>query len=180
MDRIRVGSRWIAGWCQQLADQGTQQPLATGPDVVDELEESQVQRQALLRDSSVGTEPRTQQRPEPFEGVDMHLTEAIAVVIPGVLPRRMADRLVAVAPLDQAAVDVVLIGVDRTPFGDRSLDQRADRRLLDVLQHPDHHLAAPLQHPEDRRLLLGQGPPATLPLQASPSGRTAFFLTASG
>src|SRR5262249_39022170 len=109
-----------------------------------------------------------------------HLTEPVPVVIPGVLPRRVADRLVAVAPLDQPAVDVVLIGVDRTPFGDRPLDQRADGRLLNVLQHPDHDRAAALQHPEDRRLLLGQGPPASPPLQASPSGGAAFFLTASG
>src|SRR6476646_10589597 len=120
----------------------------------------------------MGAEPGTQQRPEPFEGVDMHLTEAIAVVIPGVLPRRMADRLVAVAPLLQPAVDVELIGVNQTPLGDRLLDQRADGYLLDVLQHPDHHRAAPLQHPENRRLLLGQGSPATLPFPASPSGGT--------
>ena len=124
----KFGSRWIAGWCQQLADQGPQQPLATGTDVVDELEEPQVQREALLRDPSVGAEPGTQQRPEPFERVDMHLTEAIAVVIAGVLPRRMADRLVAVAPLLESAVDVVLVGVDQTPFGDRLA---VDRELQD-------------------------------------------------
>src|SRR4051812_25093259 len=92
----------------------------------------------------------------------------------------MADRLVAVAPLDQPAVDVIFIGVDQRPLGDRPLDQRADRHLLDVGQHPDYHLAAPLQHPEDRRPLLGQGPSASLPLQASPPGGPAFFLTASG
>src|SRR4051812_2131968 len=110
----------------------------------------------------------------------MDLAEPVPVVVSGILTRRMADRLVAVAPLLQPAVDVVLIGVNRAPRGDRPLDQGADRHLLEVLQHPDHDRAAPLQHPEDRRLLLGQGPPATLPLQASPSGGTAFFLTASG
>src|SRR3954465_7085564 len=110
----------------------------------------------------------------------MDLTEAVAVVVPGVLARRVADRLVAVAPLLQPAVDVELVGVDHAPLGDRLLDQGADRRLLDVLQHPDHDRAAPLQHPEDRRLLLAQGPPAALPLQAPPTGGTAFFLTASG
>src|SRR4051812_18924775 len=126
------------------------------------------------------TEPRTEQRPEPFQGVDMHLAEPVPVVVPGVLARRMADRLVIVAPLDQPAVDVIFIGVDQGPLGYRPLDQRPDRHLLDVLQHPDHHLAAPLDHAEDRRLLLGQGPPPTLPLQPSPTGRATFFLTASG
>src|SRR4051794_331528 len=53
----------------------------------------------------------------------MHLAGPIPVIVPGVLARRMADRLVAVAPLLQAAVDVVLIGVDQTPLGDRRLDQ---------------------------------------------------------
>ena len=62
----------------------------------------------------------------------MHLAEPVPVVVPGVLARRMADRFVAVAPLDQAAVDVILIGVNQRPLGDRPLDQRADRRLLDV------------------------------------------------
>src|SRR3954454_8575207 len=93
---FRDGSRWIAGWCQQLADQGLQQPLATGTDVVNELEEPQVQGQALLGDPPVGAEPGTKQRPEPLERVDMHLAGPAPVIVPGVPPRRMADRLVAV------------------------------------------------------------------------------------
>ena len=120
------------------------------------------------------------QRPEPFERVDVDLAEAVAVLVAGVLALRMTDRLVSIAPLLQPAVDVVLVGVDQRPRGDRRLDQRADRRLLDVLQHPDHDLAAALEHPEDRRLLLGQRPPARRPLQASSSADSAFFLTASG
>ena len=57
----------------------------------------------------MGTEPRTQQRPEPFQRVDVHLAEPIPVVVPGVLARRMADRLVIVAPLDQATVNIIFI-----------------------------------------------------------------------
>ena len=106
----------------------------------------------------------------------MDLTESIAVVIPGVLARRMADRLVVVAPLIQTAVDVVLIGENDAPLGYHPLDQGTDRRLFDVLQHPDHDLAGPLEYPEDRRLLLGQRPPATFPFQASsPPGSSFFF-----
>ena len=59
------------------------------------------------------------------------------------------------------------------------MSQRLNGHLLDVLQHPDHDLAAP-QHPEDRRLLLGERVPAALAFQTSPSGGTALFLTASG
>src|SRR3954462_8370058 len=110
----------------------------------------------------------------------MHLAEPIPVVVPGVPARRMAARLVIVAPLDQPAVDVIFIGIDQSPLGDRPLDQRPDRHLLDVLQHPDDDLAAPLQHPEDRRLFLCQCPTASLPLQAPSAGRPPFFFTASG
>src|SRR5271166_4949335 len=99
---LEFGSRWIAGWCQQLADQRTQQPLAARPDVMNELKEPQVQRQTFLGNSPVGAEPRTQQRPEPFERIDMDLAEPIPVVVPGVLARGMADRLVVVAPFVQA------------------------------------------------------------------------------
>jgi hypothetical protein len=53
----------------------------------------------------------------------MDLAEPIPIVVPGVFPRRMADRLVPVAPLNQAAVDVVFIGENRTPLGDRPFDQ---------------------------------------------------------
>ena len=142
---------------------------------MNELEESQVQRQALLGDSSVGAKPRTQERPEPFERVDMHLAEPVAVVVPGRLPRRMADRLVIVAPLDQPAVDVIFIGLYQSPLGYRPLDQRPDRRLVDVGQHPNHDLATSLDHPEDRRLLLGERPPDPLPLQPSSPGGPPFF-----
>src|SRR4051812_44883996 len=125
-------------------------------------------------------EPRSQQRPEPLQRVDMHLAEPIAVVVPGELARRMADGAVCVAPLRQPGVDVVLVGVDGRPRGDRPLDQRADRHLLDVGQHPDDDLAAPLDHPEDRRLLLGQSPPARRPFQPPSPARSPFFATASG
>src|SRR5208337_4113346 len=57
------------------ADQRTQQPLAARPDVMNELKEPQVQRQTFLGNSPVGAEPRTQQRPEPFERIDMDLAE---------------------------------------------------------------------------------------------------------
>ena len=77
-----------------------------------ELEEAQVQRQALLRDSSMRSEPQAEQRPEPFERVNVHLAEAIAIVIPSEFARAVTHCLVLVTSIDQAAVDVIFVGVD--------------------------------------------------------------------
>ena len=167
-------------WPDQQFDQRAEQRLAPLPDVVHELEEAQVQRQLLLRDPSMGTQPRPQQRPEALHRVDVDLAEPVAVIVPGELPGRMADALMCVAAFVQSVIDVVLIRVDRAARGDRRQDQRPDRDLLHIGQHPDDHLAGPLDHPEDRWLLLLQGPPARGPLQASAAGLSPFFLTASG
>src|SRR5919112_5839091 len=110
----------------------------------------------------------------------MHLAEPVPVVVPGELPRRVADGAVGVAPLGEPGVDVILVGVDDAPRGDRGLDQRADRPLLDVRQHADDDLTGPLDHPEDRRLLLRQRPPARSPLQPPTPSGSPFFLTAPG
>jgi len=42
----------------------------------------------------------------------MHLVEAVAVRIAGVLTPAVADRLMAIAPLRQSGIDVVLVGVN--------------------------------------------------------------------
>jgi hypothetical protein len=65
-------------------------------------------------------------------------------------------------------------------FGDAGLDDRLDRRRLDVGQHPAHPFATRLQQAQDRRLLLRQRaasgcspqPPATprAPLWAAAAG----------
>ena len=77
-----------------------------------ELEEAEVERQLLLRDAAVRAQPGAQQRPEALDGVDVDLAEAVAVLIARVLAPGVADRLVPVAPVVQAGVDVVLVGVD--------------------------------------------------------------------
>src|SRR3954467_2961516 len=92
----------------------------------------------------------------------------------------MADGVMRVAPSGQPGRDVILVGIDHRPLGDRLPDQGADRHLLDVGQHPDDDLATPLDHPEDRRLLLGQRPTARGTLQTAASAFSPFFLTASG
>src|SRR6266576_6192457 len=110
----------------------------------------------------------------------MNLTEAIPVLIACELACRMAHRAVGIAPFGQPAIDVIFIGVDDRTLGDRPSDQRADRRLLDILQHSDNNLTGALDHAEDRRLLLGQRPAAPLPLQPTAASLASFFFTASG
>src|SRR3954451_11604578 len=105
-------------------------------------------------------QPGSQQRPEALEGVD--LAEAIAVLVPGVFASTMTDGLVAVAETRKPGVDAILVSIDVRAFGDSLLDDRMDGCLLDIGQHPDHDLAAALDHAEDRRLLLLQGAAAAL------------------
>src|SRR3954464_15182916 len=83
-DHRRGGSSGIPG-CYEKLDQRPEQRLAPPPDVVHEFEEPEVQRQPLLRDPSMGSEPAPQERPGPLERVDVDLAESVAVIIPGVL-----------------------------------------------------------------------------------------------
>src|SRR4051794_34263004 len=143
---------------------------------MNELEETQVERQLLLRDPPMGAQPGPEQRPEAFDRVDMDFAEAIAVLVTGELARRMADGAMGVAPFGQSSVDVVLVGVDLRPRGNRVLDQGTDRGLFDVPEHPDHDLPAAPDHAEDGRLLLGQRPATTLPFQLpAAAGAASFF-----
>lgn len=45
-------------------------------DIVNELKETQVARELFLRDSTMGSQPRTQQRPKSFHGVHMNFVKA--------------------------------------------------------------------------------------------------------
>src|SRR3954469_16965156 len=91
-----------------------------------DMEEGEVGRQLLLRDAPVRAEPGAQQRPEAFRRVDVDLAEPVAVLVARVLAAGVADRLVPVAPVVQAPVDVVLVGVHQGALGDGRLDDRPD------------------------------------------------------
>jgi len=110
----------------------------------------------------------------------MHLVETVAVFVAGILPRAVADALVIVAPLGQSEVDVVLVGQHLGARRDARLDQRSNRNLADVLQHVDDHLAAALDHAEDRWLLLLKRAATRGALEAVSPALTAFFFTAEG
>src|SRR4051794_999119 len=101
-----------AGSRNQACDKGAEQGSPTPARVVDELEEAEVERQLVLRETPVRAEPGAQQRPEPLDGVDVHLAEAIPVLVAGVFASGMADRFVPIAPALQAGIDAILVGMN--------------------------------------------------------------------
>ena len=103
-------------------EEGFEESLAAIFGVVNELEEAEVARKTLLGDAAVRPEPGAQQGPEAFDGVDVNLVEAVAVFIAGLLPSAVADGLVLVAPLSQAAVEVLLVGQHPGTRRDARLD----------------------------------------------------------
>src|SRR3954471_17002468 len=164
----------------QASDQGPEQRLPAAPGVVHELEEAEVGGQLLLRDAPVRPQPGTQQRPEAFGRVDVHLAEPVAVLVAGVLAPGVADGLVPVAPVLQPGVDAVLVGVDEGALRDGRLDHRPDRPLPDVGEHAHDHLAPALEQAEDRRLVLGERAAAGGASQPPASAGTLLSATAAG
>src|SRR4051794_41226129 len=102
----KSGSCWLPGcWAgsyDQGGDERTEQGFAATACVVHELEEPEIERQLLLRETPVRTEPGAQERPEPLDGVDVHLAKAIPVLVAGVFAAPVADRCVLIAPGGQA------------------------------------------------------------------------------
>src|SRR4051812_16774125 len=151
----------------QACDKGAEQGSPTPARVVYELEEAEIERQLVLRDAPVWAEPGAQQRPEPFHGVDVHLAEAVPVLVAGILTPGMADRLVLIAPGGQAGVDAILVGVDEGAFGHPGPADRVGRGALHVGQHGEHPLGPPLGQTAEGRLVLL--PPAPAPGAGPPS-----------
>src|SRR4051795_8427527 len=168
------------GLPDQTRDEGAEQSLAPAASVVDELEEAEIERQLLLRDAPVRAQPGAQQGPQALGRVDVDLAEAVAVLVPGVLAPRVAHGLVAVAPFLQSGVDVVLVRVHEGARGDTSLDDGPDSRLLHVGQHPYDDLAASLEQPQDRRLVLVERTAAGRAPQPPASAAAPLLATAAG
>src|SRR3712207_1865044 len=125
-------------------------------------------------------QPGAPPRPESLDGVDVHFAKAVAVLVAGVFPAGVTERLVPVAPGFQAGVDVVLVGVDQRARGDGGLDDRLDGRLLDSGQPVQHDVPAAWDQAEDGRLVLGQRAAPALAFQPAPSGRAPLLATAAG
>ena len=126
------------------------------------------------------SQPGTEQGPKALQGVDMNLMEGISVLVTGVFAPAVTHGMMIKTPILQRVINRVFIGMNARSGGDKGLDQRADRGLLDILQHPDDHRAAPLDHAENRWFLLLQGAPAPRALQPAPTPPATFFFTASG
>src|SRR4051812_10932824 len=92
----------------------------------------------------------------------------------------MADRLVSIPPGWQAGVDVVLVGVDASAFGDGGLDDRLDRLLLHIGQHAHDDLTTALDQAEDRRLVLLQRATARRSCQSAAASEPPPLATAAG
>src|SRR5688500_11448884 len=116
----------------EARDEGAEESFAPTACVVHELEEAEIERQLVLRDAPMRAQPRAQQGPEPLDGVDVHLAEAISVLVAGVFAAPVTDHLVLIAPGGQAGVDAILIGVDEGTRGYRGRGERLERRLLHV------------------------------------------------
>src|SRR5712691_3166552 len=119
--------------------------------------------------------PRSQQGPKAFHGVDVYFMKAITVIIPSIFATAVTDAFMLIAPLFQAAINVVLIRVNTGTRRNRRLDEWLDRSLLDVFQHPNHHLSTALDHPEDRGLLRCEGAASAFALESSAPAAPPFF-----
>ncbi len=164
----------------QPSDEGAEQGFAAPARIVYKLEEAEVERQFVLRDAPMRSQPGAQQRPKSFHRVDVDLTEAVPVLVAGILAAPMADRLVPVAPGWQARVDAILVGVDEGARGDGGGDDRLDRRLLHVGQHAQHDLSAALDQAEDGRLVLRKPAPSRRAGQLAAPSKPPLLATSSG
>ena len=129
------------------------QSFAALSDIVDELKKAQVERESLLREPSVRSKPRTQERPESLDGVHVDLVVAIAIFISGILSGTMADGTVNVAPLSHSRIDVVLVREDSGARGDCLEHPGFDGCLLHVFEHSNDNLTGSLNDSEDWGLL---------------------------
>ena len=121
----------------------------------------------------MGSQPGTQQRPEPLDGINMDPMAAIAVVVTSVVAPAMAHGRVVETPFRPPMANLVLIDVHPSARRDESLGTRADRGLPDVFQQADHHRPAPLDPAENRRLFAVQ---RAAPLSGAAAGlSTSFF-----
>ena len=77
----------------------TQQRFAPFSNVLNELKESQVKRQFLLRNPPMRSEPRPQQRPKALNRVDMDFAKSIPILVAGELPGRVTHGVVGIAPI---------------------------------------------------------------------------------
>src|SRR5216683_8114811 len=107
---------------------------------MNELEETEVERQFLLGDAPMRTSPTTQERPKALHRVDMHFTKAVAIFIAGVLAPAMVDALMPIAPRLKTGINAVRIWVYQGACLHGVFHEGLDRLLLHIGQQMDHDL----------------------------------------
>src|SRR3954464_15725063 len=92
----------------------------------------------------------------------------------------MADCLMLIAPVLQAGVDAILVGVDEGALSDGARDDRLDRSLLAVGQHAQAHWPPPLDRAEDGWLVLLRRAPTRRAGQPATASKPPLLATAVG
>src|SRR6266571_5908051 len=103
--------------CDQQLNERMQQRFASLSSVVHKLEKTEVKGEFLLGNAPMWAKPAPQQRPEPFHGIHMDFTKAIAIFTSGVLSSSMVDALMVVSPRTQASINAVFIRVYQGTWG---------------------------------------------------------------
>jgi len=106
--------------------------------------------------------------------------ETIAVLVARIFAAAVADGLVLIASYRQTSVDVVLVGINHRAFDDDGRNDRLDRFLLHIGQHPKNDLAITLDQTQYRRLFLFQRATAASSSKPSAPPDPTFFWTAVG
>ena len=70
-------------------------------------------------------QPRTQQRPKAFYGVDMDLMETVTILITGIFSMAVAHALVHIPPLRQGSLNHLFVRIDHRAGFDRLLEERS-------------------------------------------------------
>jgi hypothetical protein len=86
--------------------------------------------------------------------MDLNFMEALPVLVTGVFAPAMTHGMMIKYPFLQGVIDGVFIDMDPCSRRDERLDEGTNRRLLDILQHPNRHRATALDHAENRRFFL--------------------------
>src|SRR4051812_29641734 len=106
----------------------------------------------------------------------MDLMETIAVLVARIFAAAVADRFMLVTPHRQTSIDAVLVGVDHRAFDDDCRNDRLDRFLLHIGQHPKNDLAITLDQAQDRRFFLfKRATAASSSKPPAPPGPTFFW-----
>src|SRR5262245_31872040 len=97
---------------EQEREQGSQQRFPSSSHVVHQLKEAPIAWHGVWCNASMRTQPGSPQGPKAFQRVDVSCMQALPVVIPRICATTVPDACMRVAPLCQAALNVVRICVN--------------------------------------------------------------------